>query len=77
MNLLGRSLGGDVLYVKGIECSPLLSGFGIILSDGRAGFLMSTSAIANPMVSFGFDPSKPVLIMQYPLLFGREVFSLL
>jgi len=44
----GTSLGGDVLYVKGIECSSLLGGFGIVLSDGRAGFLMSTSAVARP-----------------------------
>ena len=54
MHFSGTLLGGDVLYVKGIECSSLLGGFGIVLSDGRAGFLMSTSAVARPSVSLLF-----------------------
>eukprot|EP00794_Sanderia_malayensis_P008016 gene8016-8875_t len=49
----GAILGGDTLYLRGVECSPLLGGFAVILSDGRAGFLMSSSALAKPSEVIG------------------------
>ena len=46
----GTPLGGDSLNLKGVECSPLLGGFAVVLSDGRAGFLLASSAVAKPSV---------------------------
>ena len=36
------------IYISKMECSPVLGGFAIILSDGRAGFLSAETAQVNP-----------------------------
>ena len=42
----------DKIYISKIECSPVLGGFAIVLSDGRGGFLSSSSADSKPEVFF-------------------------
>ena len=38
----------DKTFISKIECSPVLGGFAIVLSDGRGGFLSSSSADSKP-----------------------------
>lgn len=41
------------IYITKIECSPVLGGFAIILSDGRGGFLSSSTADSKPQEIVG------------------------
>ena len=50
-HLVGSPLAkDDKTYISKIECSPVLGGFAIVLSDGRGGFLSSSSADSKPEV---------------------------
>lgn len=49
--LVGSAFGKDEkIFISKIECSPVLGGFAIVLSDGRGGFLSSSTTEAKPKV---------------------------